>query len=70
MKEKVAKISKFVNEATDRHMMQRPPQTAKPVPHPHAKYVEHIANHGSQAMGYGMIRTDGNAHHLAGHSFY
>jgi len=63
MKEK--KVSKLVEKNTDR--TQPPPNPLQTVKPPPAKYVEHITNHGAQALGYGMLRTDGNAHALAGH---
>ena len=59
-----SKVAKIVQKNTDSEQPQNPLQTNRPPP---AKYVEHITNHGAQALGYGMLRTDGNAHALAGH---
>ena len=63
MKEK--KGSKFVDDATNRPTLQRPPQTLAALPH---QYVEHMINHATaQGMGYGLLLTDMNARRLMGH---
>ena len=62
------KSPKFVDEATNRPTLQRPPQTLAPLPH---QYVEHMINHATaQGFGYGMMSTDANGHRLMGHRRY